>query len=129
MVSLIVLIHTYEKHGDDNATGEEGSRRVAGEEEVDDEHDDHGGVGELLVGVLGVQVVHSLLPRPVEQGGRLTEGPIPQDLVGSVLPGQDLILDDAGVELEVDLVVTVAGVCGKADILVLAVRVSGVIGT
>ena len=81
------------------------------------------------MGVLGVQVVHSLLPRAIEQGGRLTEGPIPQDLVGSVLPGQDLILDDAGVELEVDLVVTVAGVCGKADILVLAVRVSGVIGT
>ena len=79
--------------------------------------------------VLGVEVVNGLLPRPVEQGGRLTEGPIPQDLVGSVLPGQDLILDDAGVELEVDLVIAVAGVCGKADILVLAVRVSGVIGT
>ena len=81
------------------------------------------------MGVLGVQVVHGLLPRPVEQGGRLTERPVPQDLVGPVLPGQDLILNDAGVELEVDLVVAVAGVCGEADVLVLAVRISSVVST
>ena len=81
------------------------------------------------MGVLGVQVVHGLLPRPVEQGGRLTKGPIPQDLVGPVLPRQDLILDEAGVKLEVDLVVAVAGVCGETDILILAVRVSGIVGT
>ena len=49
--------------------------------------------------------------------------------MGPVFPGQDLILNDAGVELEVDLVVAVAGVCGEADILVLAVWVSGVVST
>ena len=81
------------------------------------------------MGVLGVQVVHSLLPRPIEQGGRLAKRPVTKDLVGPVLPGQDLILNDAGVELEVDLVVAVAGVGGIADVLVLAVRVSGVVST
>ena len=76
------------------------------------------GVGELLVGVLGVQVVHGLLPCPVEQGRCLTARAVTQVLVGSVLPGKDLILDGAGVELEVDLVVAVAGVGGEADVLV-----------
>ena len=81
------------------------------------------------MGVLGVQVVHGLLPRPVEQGGRLTERAVTQDLVGAVLPGQDLILDHAGVELEVHLVVAVTGVGGEADVLVLAVRVPGIVST
>ena len=79
--------------------------------------------------VLGVQVVHSLLPRPIEQGGCLTERAVTQDLVGAVLPGQNLILDHAGVELEIDLVVAVTGVGGEADVLVLAVRVAGIVST
>ena len=46
-----------------------------------------------------------------------------------VLPGEDLILDVTGVELEVNLVVAMAGVGSEADILVLAVRISSVIST
>ena len=65
------------EHGDDYATGEVGARCVTGEDEVDDEHDDHGGVGELVVGVLGVEMVDSLLSSPVEQSGGLTEGAVP----------------------------------------------------
>ena len=120
---MIPINTAYEKHGHDDAAREEGAGGVAGEEEVDDEHDDHGRVGELLVRVLGVQVVHRLLTRSVEEGGGLAVGPVPQYAVGAVVAGEDGVLDGAGVELEVHLVVGVARVGRLAHVLVLAVRV------
>ena len=75
------------------------------------------------MGVLGVQVVHRLLTRPVEEGGGLAVGPVPQYAVGAVVAGEDGVLDGAGVELEVHLVVGVARVGRLAHVLVLAVWV------
>ena len=120
-----------EQHWDDNATGEVGSSRVTGEDEVDDEHDDHGGVGELVVGVLGVEVVHRLLPSSVEQGGGLTEGAVSQYFPKcSVFSegGNVVFFQEASVELDVDLCVGLIGVCCEADILVFAVRVPSGVG-
>ena len=49
-----------EQHGDDEPAGDVGAGRPAGHHKVDHEHGRHGAVGELLVRVLGEEVVHRL---------------------------------------------------------------------
>jgi hypothetical protein len=93
---------TDEEHGDDHAAGYGSSGSPAGHHEVDDKHGGHGGVAELLVGVLGEEVVDRLLSRAEEQGGRLAVGPLSVE-DGAVAPDRGVGVA-AGVGDQVDLV-------------------------
>ena len=85
--------------GNYDTTGEEGSRCVTRQQEVDDQHHQHGGVGELVVRVLGVEMIHRLFSSPIEQCGRLTEGAISEYFICSIITAYSLVLNIASVEL------------------------------
>ena len=114
---------TYEQHGDDNTTGHVGTSRPTGHQEVDHQHCGQAHVAKLLVRVLRVEVVHRLLPRPVEQGGQLTVRSIELDIHGAVEVLDRVLGVGAGVELEVHLRVGHGLVRRHAHVLVLVVGV------
>lgn len=93
---------TNEQHGYDNPTGDGGAGCPTGHDKVDQQHGGHGRVAELLVCVLGEQVVDGLFAGAEEEGGRLAVGTFPVELCPVVADGGVDVA--AGVGDEVDFV-------------------------
>ncbi len=119
------FILTYEEHWNNNAARHIGARCPAGHQKVYHEHGRQAHITELLMRVLRVEMVHRLLPRPVEQRRQLAKRAVQLDVDRAVrdVIGDGVLGVQAGVELQVDLCVGDGGVCRYADVLVLVVWV------